>query len=96
MYSNEGDILRFAIKRNSTNLFKRFLAILQRQKEEHDEALSNLKAVLPEQYKKYVQLADCYTDAKAAALRKEVLDAGNDAIRAVETELDNFEYFLKK
>jgi len=95
MYNTDSDILRFSIQRSTTNLFKHFLSIQQRQKEEHDEAMALLRQNLPEQYKKYVDLVDSYTDAKAAAIRKEILDAGNDALRNMKSELDNFDYFLK-
>lgn len=85
--SREEAILAFQVKRNVTRLFKAFLSILEREKDQHDEAMEKLRDALPDNLKEYVNLADNFTDAKADALRKEVLEKGNDCIRDLEQEL---------
>ena len=94
--SREEAVLRFQVKRNCTLLFKRFLEILERIKDGHDENLDKLRANLPAQYKNYVDLSDDLTDAKMDKLRKEVLGAGNDCIRSIENELGNFDILPKR
>lgn len=80
------EMFAFQLKRNITNLYKGFLNILAREKENHDECLEKLKEHLPEQYKNYVDLADSLSDSKAFALRSEILGIGNDCIRELESQ----------
>ena len=94
--SREEAILRFQVQRNCKNLFKRFLEILERVKDEHDEGMDKLRAALPAQHKNYVDLADNLSDVKMDGLRKEVLGAGNDCIRGIEGELNNFDVSNRK
>jgi molybdopterin converting factor small subunit len=89
--SKAEELLRFGYKRATTNLFKRFLDILERQRIEHLDAMEKLRNNLPEEYKKYVVLADYYTESKAQSLRKEVLDAGNDSLKTMDEALKSFD-----
>ena len=89
--SKAEDLLRFGYKRVTTTLFKRFLEILERQRMEHIDSLNKLRQNLPEEYRKYVNLADYYTESKAQSLRKEVLDAGNDSLKTMDEALKSFE-----
>lgn len=82
------DILKFAIKRQVTDLFKDFLFILKSNKDKHGEALDKLYSSLPEEYKKYVDLADYYTDGESDRLRSQVLQKGNDSIRNLNQQID--------
>lgn len=88
-------VLRFQVKRNVTNLFRRFLETLERRKDGHEEALSKLRRALPAQYSHYVDLADDFTDQEAERLRKEVLTMGNDCLRGLNEEIDKLEISLK-
>ena len=83
-YSTEREFVSFQVRRNCTLLFKRFLEILERNKDEHDECLGKLYDMLPEDYKNYVDLADYFTESKFDSLRKEILAAGNDTIRNID------------
>lgn len=89
------DILLFHIKRNITNLFKNFLVILEENTSDHDEAISKLYEALPDEYKKYVELADYLSDDKCERVRKKVLSQGNDAYRALEDQIKHFDIKLK-
>jgi hypothetical protein len=84
------EVLRYQSKRNIVFLFKSFLAIMSRVADEHDIAFDKLDEYLPVEYQKYTKLADYFTDEKREMLRKEILDAGNDCIRAVEEEIRKY------
>lgn len=84
-------MLRFQLRRLNTNLFKRFLDITDRLRDEHNETISKLKSSLPVQYHKDVDLANAFTENKKEMIRKEVLGAGNDTYRGIEAELENFD-----
>lgn len=86
----------FGVKRANAQLFKRFLEILERLGDEHDESLAKLREHLPGDFKKYVDLADHFTPAQGDLLRKEVLDAGGDSYRAMETLLQDFDIDFKR
>ncbi len=89
------EILLFQIKRNNTNLFKNFLVIIEELTQDHDEAITKLYNALPDEYKKYVELADYLSDEKCERLRKKVLSQGNDTYRALEEQLKHFDVKLK-
>jgi hypothetical protein len=89
-------MLVFQLRRLNTNLFKRFLEINDRLSEEHNETISKLKAHLPTQYHKDVDLANSFTDNKKEIIRKEVLGAGNDTYRGIMAELEQFDIDFRK
>jgi hypothetical protein len=93
---NPADGLKFVLSRQYTKLFKEFLFILEKSKDEHIECLNKLYDELPEEYKNYVTLADWLTDDKSERLRKEVLQRGNDAIREMEMELNKYDIDFRK
>lgn len=90
------EALSYVLSRQITKLFKEFLFLLEKSGEEHTESLNKMFDALPEEYRKYVNLADWLTEDKAARLRKEVLQRGNDAIRSVIEELDKYDIDLRK
>ena len=89
------EVLRFQSRRNIVILFKSFLAIMSRVADEHDIAFDKLDEHLPVEYQKYIQLADYFTDEKREMLRKEILDIGNDCIRAIEEEIRKYDIDFK-
>jgi hypothetical protein len=89
-------MLRFQLRRLNTNLFKRFLEITDRLRDEHLEVISKLKSHLPTQYHKDIDLANAFTDNKKEIIRKEILGAGNDTYRGIEAEIENFDINFKK
>jgi hypothetical protein len=92
---DEVDILKFQIHRNIINFYKEMLVMLEDLAEEHDTALSKLYDNLPSEYKKYVELADYFTESKFDNLRKKILSGGNNTIRNIEDQLKNFEIKIK-
>ncbi len=65
--------------------------IVEQLEEEHDEAMEKLYAALPDTYRTYVALADHFTEEKADRIRRAILQRGNDAKRAVASELDQYD-----
>jgi len=94
--SPSNGILTFAIKRNITNLFKDFLIILENLEDDHAEALNKLSKTLPPEYQKQLYLADHFTEEKMEQHRKKILSKGNDTIRSIETDMQNFDILFKK
>lgn len=90
-----GDVLRYQLDRIVTNLFKGYLIMLEDLGDSHDEALAKLKAALPPDYRPFVDLADYLTEERGVALRKKVLDAGNDSKRDIFKLLDSFNVEIK-
>jgi hypothetical protein len=88
-------LLKAQVRRNTTNLFKQFLFMLEEMKREHDEAMDKLRSALPHQYKSYPDLADHYTETKLDTKRKKVLGWGNDTIRAIEEQCDQLDIRTK-
>lgn len=88
-------ILEFSIKRNITNLFKDFLVILENIEQDHDEALNKLVKTLPPESQKQLYLADHFTDEKVEQIRKRILSRGNDAIRAIQQDMQNYSINFK-
>jgi hypothetical protein len=88
--SQAKDLLAFAMRRQTTQLFKTFLVTLEEITADHDEALMKLRAVLPPEQKHCVDLAAYLTESKCERLRKAVLGVGNDTIRAQTEELEKY------
>lgn len=89
------EVLKFQSKRSVTIMFKNMLSLLEILYEEHDAALDKLYENLPEEYKKYVKLADYLDENKEDSLRKRVLDIGNDCYRTIEEMINNFNVTFK-
>lgn len=93
--ANGEEMIRYQVNRSVKTLFKRYLEIIERVADEHDICMQKLRECLPEQYKTFVDLADHFSEEKEELLRKEILGAGNDAIRAIENELKIYDINLK-
>lgn len=84
------EVLRFQQHRIITLLFREHLMLLEDIANEHDIALDKLIAILPEDHKNDVDLADYLTPERSKQLRKRVLDRGNDTLRALDEILESF------
>jgi hypothetical protein len=82
-------------ERHIVILFKECLAMFEQLAEEHDEALGKLYDNLPPEYRAYVELADHFTEDKAARIRRAVLARGNDCKRAIAEELVKYQMTLR-
>lgn len=77
-------------QRNTVSLFKGFLIMLEDLQKEHQIHFSKLKRNLPEGCLPIIDQADYFDEDKLQYLRKRTLDIGNETIRNIEGELENF------
>ena len=77
-------------QRNTVALFKGFLMMLEDLQKEHQINFDKLRNNLPEDYDALLDQADYFCDEKLQHLRKRTLDIGNEAIRNIEGEFENF------
>ncbi|NDG53223.1 MAG: hypothetical protein EBY39_09410 [Flavobacteriia bacterium] len=84
------DIFKKCYHRNTVSLFKGFLIILEDLYKEHQINFDKLKNNLPEGCIPVVDQADYFSEDKLKHLRKKTLDIGNETIRNIESELDNY------
>lgn len=92
----DSDIIKFQVNRIITNFYKEVLTMMEDLSEDHDTAMYKLQEHLPEEYKKFVDLADYFPEERFAKLRGRILSGGNGAIREIEKNVDNFEIKTKK
>ena len=93
---NDEDILRFQLHRIIINFYKDLLTMIEDLSEDHDTALFKLQEHLPEEYKKYVDLADYFPEERFKKLRGRILDGGNGTIRDIEMQMKNFDITIKR
>jgi len=73
-----------------SNLFKAMLSLLEDMKVDHDFHYEKLYQNIPEEHHKVISAANHFTPEKVAWIRKRILDAGNESIRNLYSELDNY------
>ena len=73
-----------------SRLFKTMLGMLEDMKADHDFHYQKLYENLPEDYHPIVNTADHFTPEKVNWIRKRILDAGNESIRNLCEEVDNY------
>lgn len=84
------DIFKKCYHRNTVSLFKGFLVMLEDLHKEHQINFDKLRNNLPEGCVPIVEQADYFDEQKLQHLRKRTLDIGNETIRNIESELDNY------
>ena len=87
---NAQGIFKKHCQRNTVSLFKGFLIMLEDLQKEHQIHFSKLKRNLPEGCLPIIEQADYFDEDKLQHLRKRTLDIGNETIRNLECELENF------
>jgi glucan phosphorylase len=73
-----------------SSLFKMMLIMVEDMKKDHDFHYQKLYDNIPEEYHLIINTADHFTEEKAAWIRKRILDLGNESIRNLDSELDNY------
>ena len=73
-----------------SRLFKSMLKMLEDMKMDHDFHYQKLYENLPEDYHPVINTANHFTPAKVNWIRKRNLDAGNESIRNLCEEVDNY------
>lgn len=87
--------LLFQVRKDITYLYKRLLTELEDVKNRHWQMIGKLRDSLPPQDQKLVDAANFLDNTEYAYLRKKVLDAGNDAIRGIVQEIEQFNVTIK-
>ena len=87
---NAEDIFKKCCHRNTVSLFKGFLAMLEDLHKEHEINFRKLRNNLPEGCVPIVDQADYFDEDKLQHLRKRTLDIGNETIRNIQGDLDNY------
>lgn len=71
-------------------LFKQYLMLIEDLKFEHSEYVKRLKNNIPYEHHKVIDSAEYFNDQKMSWLRKRVLDIGNETIRSLDNDIDDF------
>lgn len=69
-----------------SDLWKKFLCLVEDMTYEHDENFTKLANALPE-HVNLINQANWLTEEKSRFLRKRILDMGNDTLRSLESVL---------
>ena len=77
-------------ERNTKALFKGFLILLEDLHKDHELNFDKLRIAMPEQYQALLDQADYFDYDKMQYLRKKTLDLGNEIMRNIESEFQNF------
>lgn len=86
------EYLRFQLNRNIISLYKRYFEIIDDLRLDHKIMLEKIEKSLP---KELIENVDYFNDDKYNYIRKKILDAGNDAIRNVESSFKPITISLK-
>ena len=92
---NAKKILNDTSNKEISNLFKMLLMMLEDMKKDHDFHYQKLYEGIPKEYHPIIDAANHFTPEKLSWIRKRILDYGNDSIRNVENELENYQVSFK-
>ena len=73
-----------------SSLFKLMLMMVEDMKKDHDFHYQKLYENIPDQYHGVINTADHFTPEKVNWIRNRILDVGNESIRNLAAELDNY------
>ena len=73
-----------------SSLFKLMLMMVEDMKKDHDFHYQKLYENIPDEYHGIINTADHFTPEKVNWIRKRILDVGNESIRNLAAELDNY------
>ena len=71
-------------------LFKMMLNLIEDMKQDHDFHYQKLYDEIPKKYHPVINTANHFTSDKLAWIRKRVLDYGNDSLRNIKNEIENY------
>ena len=77
-------------QREISALFKTMLLLVEDMKKDHDFHYQKLYDNIPKEYHPIINTADHFTPEKVNWIRKRILDFGNESIRNLGSELDNY------
>jgi len=88
------ELLEFQINRNVINLYKSFLIMMEDMHDQHEGSFRKLKSSLPQDLD-LINQADYWDAERMDFLRKKILDNGNDTLREIIGQLEQFELTIK-
>ena len=74
-----------------TSLFKMMLMMVEDMKKDHDFHYQKLYDEIPKKYHSVINTANHFTEGKVSYIRKRILDYGNESIRNMHNEIENYE-----
>jgi hypothetical protein len=89
------EAINYFYSKNTKVLFKSFLILVEDLHKDHAINFSKLKKALPKEYHAILNQADYFDQNKLQYLRKKILDMGNESIRGVENNFENFTISFK-
>lgn len=92
---SNAELLKAKSRLAITRVFKTYLDLLEQVADEHDEAMGKLIDALPPEHRALVYLADHFGEARFAAIRRKVLESGNDAVRELHDMIDGLRLDIK-
>jgi rubrerythrin len=88
------ELLEFQINRNVINLYKSFLIMMEDMHDQHNNNFRKLKQALPEEID-LIDQADYWDESRMDYLRKKILDKGNDSLREIISQIEQFNLTTK-
>lgn len=88
------ELVEFQVNRNVINLYKTFLIMMEDMHQQHQITFTKLRMALPED-ESLINQADYWDPERMDYLRKKILDTGNNTLREVISQLDQFELTIK-
>ena len=73
-----------------SRLFKMMLIMVEDMKKDHDFHYEKLYENITQEYHKIIDTANHFTTQKVNWIRKRILDVGNESIRNLGSEIDNY------
>jgi hypothetical protein len=86
------EYIKFQYSRNITSLYKKYFEMIDDLKHDHENMLKKVAENSSEDFAKNI---DYFNSDKYNYIRKKILDAGNDAIRNIDTSFKSINISLK-
>jgi len=92
---NAKKILNDQSYKEISSLFKTMLMLVEDMKKDHDFHYQKLYDEVPKKYHPVIKTADHFTPDKLSWIRKRILDHGNESVRNMEKEIENYQVSFK-
>ena len=73
-----------------SSLFKMMLMLVEDMKKDHDFHYEKLYKEIPKEHHAIIRTANHFTPEKVNWIRKRILDYGNESIRNLHSDIDNY------